>query len=726
MLRFLVCALVLTATASAQSFQQDADPFPFASLSGSAFPDPFVGGVLEPKPALVNLIGDETAELVINAGGAGLQMYALEDGVWRLKDHRLGGVTPNTWATFGDLDQDGDEDLLVRGQPGRVMHWRNVGTAEAPEFELSADELVDVADEPVRIEDSSQPALADIDGDGDLDLLAGKADLGTITLYQNVGMGEDGHPLFEFVTDTFQDIAIYEDSPSCTTARPPTLTTPGRGPNGTDVQQRHGANAISLPDLDGDDAPELFWGDFFAQSLFYFRNAGTSTSPNYVLESESFPVAEPLLSGGYNASTFGDADGDGDLDLMVGVLRGLCFAAESVTDNLIKYENKGTASDPDFELQTSRLIQTFDVGARSTAAFGDLDGDGDLDMVVGNEAAVDGQTSAVLTLVRNEGTAEAPSFRVEAERWIGLDYDFGGYAPLLEDLDADGDLDLLVGGFNGRFAYIENTGNASSPQFSPVPTDERFQGVDTGQYARATMGDIDGDGDLDLVTGASSGRVRVYRNTGSVQDIAFGAEANGTPLAEDLTYGQAIGLPEDVGEDSAPTLADIDGDGDLDLMIGTAIGPILIYRNVGTSQAPSFQEAGALQTSRRRVVPVLVDLVGDDRVELVAGSNAGGLLYWAQGDGTSSADPAAIPSNFGLQVFPNPSSGSITVRTPNATEGDLVVYDAQGRSVRQLEVKGRETEWDGRSASGERVPSGVYLVQLRTGRRVAMAAAVRI
>jgi len=685
-----------------------------------------VGGVLEPKPALVNLIGDATAELVINAGGAGLQMYALEDGVWRLRDHRLGGVTPNTWSAFGDLDQDGDQDLLVRGRPGRVMHWRNVGTAEAPQFELSADELLDVTGDAVRIEDSSQPALADIDGDGDLDLLAGKADLGTITLYQNTGMGDDGHPLFEFVTDTFQDIAIYEDSPSCTSAAPPTITSPGGGPMGEDVQQRHGANAIALPDLNGDGAPELFWGDFFAQSLFYFRNTGTPASPTYQLESESFPIASPLLSGGYNASTFGDADGDGDLDLMVGVLRGLCFAAQSVTDNLIAYENEGTASDPDFQLRTSRLIQTFDVGARSTAAFGDLDGDGDLDMVVGNEAAADEQTSAVLTYVRNDGTADAPSFRVESERWIGLDYDFGGYAPILQDLDADGDLDLLVGGFNGRFAYIENTGTASSPQFSSVPTDERFQGVDTGQYARATMGDIDGDGDLDLVTGASSGRVRVYRNTGSAQNIAYGAEANGTPLAEDMAYAQAIGLPDDVGEDSAPTLGDLDGDGDLDLMIGTAIGPILIYRNVGTPQAPSFQEAGDIQTSRRRVAPILADLAGDDRVELLAGSNAGGLLYWAQGEGTSSAEPVPPSGDLGLQVFPNPSSGSLTVRTPQDTEGEVVVYDARGRSVRQLEMKGRETEWDGRSADGERVPSGVYLVQLRTGRRVAMAAAVRI
>ena len=725
-MRFLpLAALVFATAASSQSFERAPDPFPVVGLAGEAYADPFIGGLLEPKPALVDLVGDDRAELVINAGGAGLQLFVLEGDVWRLRDERLGGIVPNSWSVFGDLDGDGDQDLLVRGRPGRVTHWRNVGTADDPEFEPTADELLAADGDAVRIEDSSLPGLADIDGDGDLDLLAGKADLGTITLYRNTGTGEDGRPVFEFVTDTFQGIAIYEDTPSCQSVPPPTVT-PRGGPSASASGLRHGANAIALPDLNGDGAPELFWGDFFAQSLFYFTNTGTPAEPTYELRSERFPIAEPLLSGGYNASTFGDTDGDGDLDLTVGVLRGLCFASQSVTDNLIAYENTGTPTDPAYALRTSRLIETFDVGVRATVAAGDLDGDGDLDLIVGNETAADRQTAAQLAFLRNEGTATAPAYRVETERWIGLDYDFGGYAPVLGDLDGDGDLDLLVGGFNGRFAYLENTGTPRSPQFDAVPTSERFQDIDAGQYVRAALADIDGDGDLDLFTGASNGRVRVYRNTGTPQAPAFTTESNGTPGAEDMAYAQSIGLPDDVGEDSAPTLADLDGDGDLDLLVGTAIGPIARFENAGTAQAPRFVPAGELGASRRRVVPLAVDLTGDGRPELLAGTNAGGLLYWAQAGASSSLDPVGGGGSFGLRVHPNPSSGAVTVRTRERETGELVVYDARGRSVRQLDVRGAETEWDGRGADGERVPSGVYLVQLRVGNRVAIAPAVRI
>ena len=723
MLRPLALFALCAAAASAQPFDRAAAPFPFVGLDGTPYPDPFLGGILEPKPALVDLTGDGMAELVLNVGGAGLQVFEREAGTWRLRDDRLGGIEPNTWSVFGDLDGDGDPDLLVRGGPGRVAYWRNVGTAETPAFERLDGDLAGADGEAVRVEDSSQPGLADIDGDGDLDLLAGKADLGTITLYRNTGVGDDGQPLFAFVTDTFQDIAIYEDSPSCQAVPPPTLTP--RGPAAPDAPRRHGANAIALPDLDGDGDPELFWGDFFAQSLFYFDNVGTRSDPAYTLRSERFPLSEPLLSGGYNASAFGDDDGDGDLDLVVGILRGLCFAAASVTDNLIAYENAGTAQEPTFVLRASRLVETFDVGARSTVAAGDLDGDGDLDLLVGNEAAPDGTTAAQIALVRNEGTARAPAMRVETDRLLGLDYDFGGYAPVLGDLDADGDLDLLVGGFNGRFAYLENTGSATAPAFGPVPTNDRFQGVDAGQYARAALGDLDGDGDLDLVTGASNGRVRVYRNVGTAEAATFGTEANGTPLPDDLAYAESIGVPDDVGEDSAPALGDLDGDGDLDLLIGTAQGPILVYLNVGTAQAPRFEASGEVATSRRRVAPLLADLASDGRPALLAGSNAGGLLYWAPGTGTSSARPA--PSGgLGLRVVPNPSSGTLTVRSSSAEAGTVVVYDARGRAVRHLRAPGGEAEWDGRGEDGAAVPAGVYLVQLRVGRRVAIAPAIRI
>ena len=659
----LTASSLLGVAVSAQTFEREAAPFPVV-VGGAAVPVPFAGGFFEPRPALADLDGDGDADLVVNVGGAGLQLYERTADGWVWRTDRLGGVEPGNWSTFGDLDGDGDLDLLTRGAPGRVRFWRNVGEGEVPgfpRFELAADGLRTTGGEPVSVEDSSIPALGDLDGDGDPDLLAGKADIGTITYHRHDGVGPDGLPRFTFVTDTFEDIQVYEEDPSCGGPRPnvpgfggaggrsvlpgpdtanrvPTGATGGAGrePAGRPTA-RHGANAIALVSFAGGPTLDLFWGDFFAPSLFYFVNTGTVTEPDYRLEADRFPIGQPLTSGGYNAPTFGDADGDGDADLVVGVQRGLCFQGRTAVANLFYFENTGSADRPALALRTDRLLGALDVGTRSAPALADLDGDGDLDLVVGNEADPDDPSRATLARFENVGTDAAPSFELRDDDWLGLAYDYGAYGPAFGDLDADGDLDLLVGGFNGRFAFLRNTGTAHAPAYELE--DERFQDVDAGQYGRGALGDLDGDGLLDLVTGASNGRVRLYRNVGTAAAPAFRTAPNGTPDSLDIAFALEIGLPDDVGQDSAPALADLDQDGDLDLVVGTAEGDLRTFQNVGSPTAPRFEEGGAVPGGRRRTAPVLGDLDGDGRPEVVAGADAGGLLYWRGRGGEWTAPP---------------------------------------------------------------------------------------
>ncbi|MEL6616281.1 MAG: FG-GAP-like repeat-containing protein, partial [Bacteroidota bacterium] len=399
----------------------------------------------------------------------------------------------------------------------------------------------------------------------------------------------------------------------------------------------------------------------------------------------------------------GDTDGDGDLDLVVGVIGGLCVTQLTPTENLTFFHNTGTPEAPDFERVTTDLLPSLDRGRRSVPAFADLDGDGDLDMVVG-----DGNTDANLALYTNVGASGAPRYSLTDADWLGLDYDFGGYAPVFGDLDADGDFDLLVGGFNGRMAYLENTGSATAPEF--IVREQRFGGIDAGQYAKPTLADVDGDGDLDLALGESNGRVFLYRNTGSPEAPAFTTASNGTPGDADLAFRDAIGLPNDVGQESSPAFADLDSDGDLDVLLGSSTGEIQIFRNAGTPEAPQFEPAGSLSGDRLTTVPRAADVTGDGVPEIISGTDSGGLLYWANTYSTA-AEPV-LTGALRLDAYPNPSSGDVRIRFGSVVRGELVVRDALGREVQRFPVMADEATWDGRTASGDDAPAGAYWLVL--------------
>jgi hypothetical protein len=130
------------------------------------------------------------------------------------------------------------------------------------------------------------------------------------------------------------------------------------------------------------------------------------------------------------------------------------------------------------------------------------------------------------------------------------------------------------------------------------------------------LGDLDGDGDLDLVVGEASGELNLFMNEGTAGEPRFVLSEEGW-----------LGI--DVGRRSAPTLVDFDGDGDLDLLIGSEDGPLRLWRNVGDATNPRFEEDPSFTIGLHPMsVPAFADLNGDGRLDLIAGGMAGGLLYW--------------------------------------------------------------------------------------------------
>ncbi|MEM4368259.1 MAG: FG-GAP-like repeat-containing protein, partial [Candidatus Anstonellales archaeon] len=141
--------------------------------------------------------------------------------------------------------------------------------------------------------------------------------------------------------------------------------------------------------------------------------------------------------------------------------------------------------------------------------------------------------------------------------------DIGSYAsPALADLDNDGDYDLLIGVDNGTTYGFVNTGTPSSPIWTRASS---WDVSDVGYNATPALADLDNDGDYDLLIGAANGITYAYRNTGNINNPTW------TPYP-------SWNAP-DIGLEASPALADLDNDGDYDLLIGAANGITYGYIN---------------------------------------------------------------------------------------------------------------------------------------------------
>ena len=250
------------------------------------------------------------------------------------------------------------------------------------------------------------------------------------------------------------------------------------------------------------------------------------------------------------------------------------------------------------------------MGSFSAPTFADIDNDGDFDLFVG-------ETDGNINFYRNSGTATNHIFTFETENLIFIDV--GNFsAPTFADIDNDGDFDLFVGEREGNIDFYRNTGTATNPVFTLEMED--FASINVGFLSAPTFADIDNDGDLDLFVGQGEGNLHFYRNTGTATDPVFTLEM------EDFASINVGGFGV-----SAPTFADIDNDGDLDLFVGEAEGNINFFRNRGTARDPRFtletQDFASIKIKVGDSKPTFADIDNDADFDLLVGQFWGGLHF---------------------------------------------------------------------------------------------------
>jgi uncharacterized protein (DUF2141 family) len=703
-----------------------------ARLDGQSVDCAFAGGMEFCKLSFVDIDGDGDQDVFIGDKDGTLRFFR-NDGTpqnprWDfVSDFYDSTIGEKSAPTFADIDADGDYDLFVGNKEGKICFFRNDGNIHFPTWVRITDsyDSIDVGLE-------SAPVYVDIDADSDLDLFVGKED-GTLSFYQNVGTEEN--PSWNLVSPNYNSIDV-------------------------------GLCCIpAFVDIDRDGDLDLFIGE--DQGIIHFyRNIGNKTTPAWELVSNNY---NSIDVGKRSSPVFVDIDDDSDLDLFIGQDEGRIFF----------YRNDGTIYLPSWTKITENYI-FIDVGTHSKPALADIDDDGDMDVFMG-------KFEGNINFYRNEEATPIPSWSVITENYFAIEADDYS-SPTFADINGDDDLDLFIGKSDGTIDFYENIGNRQSAFW--ILVSDQYNSIDIGSYASPTFIDIDGDLDPDMFIGQYNGKICFYRNDGTTQvpywtlvssnfhtidigsysvptfgdldldgdfDLLVGNEDgiisfyqnNGDRYAYFFVFVTNFYDSIDVGERSTPNLCDFDSDGDLDLFVGESKGGLHFYKNLTLNSIKGRVTDGTTSP----LVHAMVYLSGNKEDSTLTDSSGSykfvGLPF---GNYCVFRDPVSFQYCFSplnsdtfdinfigttqvdefseqnllehFQLFPNYPNPfnpvtNICYFLSSDERVELIIYNLRGERVKEL-VNGfqprglKKMMWDGKDSQGKEVASGIYFCKLQT------------
>ena len=659
--------------------------FNSASVSNNGQPieSPWCGGINSTQVVMADLNNDTKKDLVLydfntltlktflNIGVSGQVKYAYAP------QYEKNFPAIYDYVHMPDYNCDNIPDLFHRGYAG-VAIYKGYYQNNELKFTFYKDLFFPGNFGPVNVyvQPSDIPSIFDIDNDGDLDFIAYEVSGSRLTHYKNLRV-EQNLPCDSIVVTEFDRCwgkffqGIWR---SVTTG----ITCKGGGNEAPEKKYRHTGNTICHLDINGDGDYDLLGGNISFDDVQLLINNGNNAITQQDTQYNS--AGHKVLMPSWPAISHVDIDNDGDKDIVI-----TPHADNNNTanyNNAAWYKNMGTDLNPQFVYQHDTLLtpSMIDVGSYSYPRFFDFDKDNKPDLFVGTEGYYDnlnGTKKAKLAYYRNTSSIGQPSFELITKDFLGLSaLNYPGIFPAFGDITGDGIDDLLIGNAQGTVKVYKNfaANNSSTPNF--IFFTDSIPGVFVNKYSAPWVEDFNLDGKTDLLVGNQLGRIAYYEDTSStaqkklaLKTVALGGVLTGNPFQ---TFGYAT-----------PIISRTDNLPKRYLLSGNNDGMIERYDNV-INNLNSFTQIDTqyslIQTTARSV-PAIADIDGDGSYEMIVGNSLGGLHYYKQTT-TVSAIPTTTQLLQHVLIYPNPNQGTLYLVFEEALQNKrctLRLIDVQGR-----------------------------------------------